>query len=218
MTAPMHRPRSPAGPQEGWGSPPGEAMLWFEGLIPTLGTGQGEEQKPCGWLPTARLRGALPCPNRSPGFRQPHRWRQPARGSPGSSVTPRRAAVTHCRAPLISRLPDVAKRVPSFRLGLEVPSSQAAANPQPSALVSLPGTRPAAARLVTPRDLLNHPAITKGTGTTAPAARPRQPRKNRPSNQVTPVFLASESALPSSRRAQLCRTFSPTPRGWMGLL
>lgn len=128
---------------------PREAMLWFEGLIPTLGTGQGEEK-------------TLLMVTRSPAVGCPALYRQVSRVSPAPPVaaaspffvpgeqrhpSPRRR--DSLPGPLISRLPDVAKRVLSFWLSLEAPSSQAAANHHPSALVSLPGTRSTAARLVT---------------------------------------------------------------------
>lgn len=127
---------------------PGEAMLWFEGLIPTLGTGQGKEK-------TLRM------VTHSPAAGCPALHQQVSRVSPAPPVaaaspfvpgeqrhpSPRRRDSPP--GPLISRLPDVAKRVLSFWLSLEVPSSQAAANHHPLALVSLPGTCLTAVRLRT---------------------------------------------------------------------
>lgn len=117
---------------------PGEAMLWFEGLIPTFGTGQGGEKSPCGRLPTARPQMPCPAPTGLPGSssRAGGGCQPPGRGGGGRGGREQRHPSPRRRdsppSPLICLLPDVARRVLSLRLALEVPSSQAAANPWPS--------------------------------------------------------------------------------------
>lgn len=75
-----------------------------------LGTGQGGAN-PAEGSPS-QLRDALPCPDRSPGFRQPC---QPL--VPGEQRHSHRAALTHTR-PFDPPAPGVAKRVLAFQLRL----------------------------------------------------------------------------------------------------
>lgn len=75
-----------------------------------LGTGQGGAN-PAEGSPS-QLWDALPCPDRSPGFRQPC---QPL--VPGQQRHPHRAALTHT-GPFDPPAPGVAKRVLAFRLWL----------------------------------------------------------------------------------------------------